>query len=533
MSSSNVDTFERQASVTNKYAEQQITLVDHTASVTPNPEQRDSQDGGLLSLNPTLSEQALTRRWTSLQQQYTQRKYARYDTERNASPSGDELNAEGGSLKGKDGRYQRSKMMVKALLKKAKQKRVQEEDAVIDILYENQRGSFFFGLPLFSSKSLLNFDPKPWVNANKKASPVNITNAQVPDPDWEWAWKSWYVDMSRDVDEEGWEYSFSFQNGFNWHGNHPWFHSFVRRRRWLRKRIRKHAHHGDGRDASKKHVSEAHMLTAEYFTIHASRTRSVNSSKAPSSAASGGGRLHQHDEYDKEEQSEVRDIASLFVYLRKASIDREKLVLVRKFVANATDDLYYLAEQMHHIMALFVFQNSRRRLLAILMEQFNEASEHRKRHEDRDEAEGAKEKERIDNLLKAVHAAEQEVKDLEYWSDIQQIARSGHAPGVADGSHMWPSKQWQGLDPSGPGSNFTSQAKEKGKSPEEIQKDAEVLEDKISARDAGSTDDEGIEVSQEAESPGPGDPGTLSSDEFFSPPEERPSRVDKGKGRAV
>jgi hypothetical protein len=40
------------------------------------------------------------------------------------------------------------------------------------------------------------------------------------------------------VDEEGWEYSFFFR-GFVWHGTSPWFHSFVRRRRWIRLRRRR------------------------------------------------------------------------------------------------------------------------------------------------------------------------------------------------------------------------------------------------------------------------------------------------------
>src|ERR1700753_615986 len=74
--------------------------------------------------------------------------------------------------------------------------------SAIDILYENQRGTFLCGLPFFSSASLLNFDPPPWVTETHAPSAVDITNAQVPDPSWEWDWKTWYVDMSRDVDEE-------------------------------------------------------------------------------------------------------------------------------------------------------------------------------------------------------------------------------------------------------------------------------------------------------------------------------------------
>jgi hypothetical protein len=68
-------------------------------------------------------------------------------------------------------------------------------DAHIDVLYENQRGWFVFGIPLFSSKALWNFrvDPAPWVDSKFRPSAVNITNAQVPDPSWMWDWKSWYV----------------------------------------------------------------------------------------------------------------------------------------------------------------------------------------------------------------------------------------------------------------------------------------------------------------------------------------------------
>jgi hypothetical protein len=114
----------------------------------------------------------------------------------------------------------------------------QPEVFEIDILYENQRGSFFFGLPMFSHNSLLNLDPAPWSNAVFKDSPVDVITAQVPNPSWAWAWNSWYVDMSGDVDEEGWSYSFAFSPKFSWHGTHVWFNSNVRRRRWLRKRVK-------------------------------------------------------------------------------------------------------------------------------------------------------------------------------------------------------------------------------------------------------------------------------------------------------
>lgn len=197
----------------------------------------------------------------------------------------------------------------------------------IDVLYENQRGWFVFGIPLFSSKALWNLkvDQAPWVDAKLKPSPVNITNAQVPDPSWVWEWKSWYVDMSHDVDEEGWEYSLWFR-GAVWHGNHPWFHSFVRRRRWLRKRGKQ--------KLPPKTKENRERLFGETFSIGTTLARTSTF------AAS----LQETREQSLEE--EVRDIATLMRMLKKAAIDREKIILINKFIDEGGEELHYLADQV-------------------------------------------------------------------------------------------------------------------------------------------------------------------------------------------
>lgn len=199
----------------------------------------------------------------------------------------------------------------------------------IDILYENQRGWFIFGIPLFSSKALWNLriDPSPWLDAKFKPSAVNITNAQVPDPSWTWDWKSWYVDMSLDVDEEGWQYSLLFK-GSAWHGNHPWFHSFVRRRRWLRRRVKQ-------RVMPRSKESARERLFGDAFSIGTTLARSTTLATL---SAQDSGKTSLNDE--------VRDIATLMGKLKKAAIDREKIIFIHRFIDDGGEELHYLAEQV-------------------------------------------------------------------------------------------------------------------------------------------------------------------------------------------
>jgi hypothetical protein len=289
-----------------------------------------------------------------------------------------------------------------------------EQPYEVDILYENQRGLFFFGIPLYSHSSLLNFDPAPWVTKDLKDSPVNITNAQVPDPSWQWAWKSWYVDMSYDVDEEGWQYSFSFGRKWVWHGNHPWFHSYVRRRRWLRKRVKRHG--ATLRDGDRS-MHAAHVLTGDYFTIHPKRDMSPTSTIATTARASYTSQRTATDD----PPDNIDNIANLLKALRLATIDREKIDLVKKFIKQGSEDLALLADQIPEIMSLFVFQISRRQLVQLLQREAAEAQKHRDEHNAEERPEGEAESRRIDNLLKAMRTANGQISGLEYWSDRKHV----------------------------------------------------------------------------------------------------------------
>ncbi|PNS18095.1 hypothetical protein CAC42_4054 [Sphaceloma murrayae] len=517
-----------------------IVLLDRTR--TQATDQEDGQEeiaplqgGSNQPSNAPLLERNLSRRWTrtSLQHARTQRKYRRYQEDRIAHKKVDP----GDTPVGHKGKRERGKTLVKDFWRGKKIRQTQEEDAIIEVLYENQRGFFTFGVPHFSSKSLLNFDPKSWTNARMRGSPVNITNAQVPDPNWEWAWKSWYVDMSRDVDEDGWEYSLAFY-GCPWHGNHPWFHSFVRRRRWLRKRVRKHAHHAHGGQPGSRHIAEAHMLTPDYFTIHPSKTRSIDDTRAGSIATSTSG-LRKSYEDDDRDAAEVRDIASLLMLLRRATIDREKIVLIRRFIRNADDELHYLSEEMPHIMSMLMFQSSRRDLLKLLMDDLARVSEHRKQHKSEGTEEGEREAERISNLLAATDAADKQVKRLEYWSDIRSMVREGRTAAGVDAS-KWDPEKWAGLDTSGPLSHEQSEAKEPGKSENEMQKEMQLLE-KTSTSGSGEVASEQGKRAGEAEEIAAerGDavedkeelPVVFSSGDEYRTADETPIDLHKGKGR--
>ncbi|KAK4046502.1 hypothetical protein OIV83_006028 [Microbotryomycetes sp. JL201] len=112
----------------------------------------------------------------------------------------------------------------------------ESERVVTDILYEHQRGLVLFGLPQFSASALLQVDPSPWTDHKLRNSPLSRHDFSLPTPFWFWIDREWMVDMSGDVDEQGWTYAVRFRSKY-WRGLPETWRSFVRRRRWIRRRI--------------------------------------------------------------------------------------------------------------------------------------------------------------------------------------------------------------------------------------------------------------------------------------------------------
>ncbi|KAK4230241.1 putative PEX23-like peroxisomal biogenesis factor 23-like protein [Podospora fimiseda] len=305
-------------------------------------------------------------------------------------------------------------------------------ESAIDILYENQRGGFLCGIPLFSSKALGGLDPPAWTNYAHKASPTNINNAQVPDPSWEWAWPEWKINEDDQTDADGWIYAFAFGKKMSWH-KARWWNSFVRRRAWIRKRVKKDS----------GYMSESsQMLNPDYFTVRASseisRERSANKSRLSMSTANG---------VDEGEKPDIEHVDELLRVLRASRIDREKIEAVENYLEHAQEDLEGLEKVMHEIMSLFVFQASRRVLLTRLTEISDQATAQKEKDKGKEVSEEVRR--RADNIAEAVKHADEEVRRLEYWSDVKGMAEEGESTGAVDKKKGW-DPSWQGVDNSGP-----------------------------------------------------------------------------------
>ncbi|KAF9583471.1 hypothetical protein BGW38_009388 [Lunasporangiospora selenospora] len=233
-----------------------------------------------------------------------------------------------------------------------------EGDFVYEFLYQHQRGAFFLGTPKFSAKSLLPVDPDEWTNTKFETSVMNTTDYVLPDPSWEWVHKSWLVDMTGDVDEDGWEYAMTF-HGSPWHGNYEIFRSFSRRRRWLRLRKRKGTMQGKAGA-----VPERGYPTL----VDASTWRRVEQSISeaaiggPSTSTNGTGPT-KLDAVASEQRAKA-----LFKAMKGSRSDREKVAHAAQHVVQYPypNDFKEIEAKLEKYLSLFDYETSRREFLLLL-----------------------------------------------------------------------------------------------------------------------------------------------------------------------
>jgi hypothetical protein len=249
------------------------------------------------------------------------------------------------------------------------------------------------------------------------------------------------------VDEDGWEYSFAFSKKFAWH-KAQWWNSFVRRRAWIRKRVKKDRGYL---------AQDQYMLNPEYFTIRPSSEMARERSPSRASTTRGSRLSMSTVNMEGAERPVIEHADDLLRVLRASRIDREKIEAVENYLANAQEDLRGLQDIMHEIMSLFVFQASRRVLLSRLTEVYDKtAAEQEKQKETNLELDR-----KVKNLAAAVKHADEEVKRLEYWSDVKGIANEGESKGAVDQGQGW-DETWRGVDKSGPSAPVPKHEAKKG-----------------------------------------------------------------------
>jgi hypothetical protein len=108
-----------------------------------------------------------------------------------------------------------------------------------------------------------------------------------------------------------------------------WFHSFVRRRRWLRKRIKQ--------KLPPKTKENRERMFGETFSIGTTLARTFTT---------GTGLDSSQDSQQQSFDDEVKNVPTLMRKLKNAAIDREKIVFINKFIEEGGEELHYLAEQV-------------------------------------------------------------------------------------------------------------------------------------------------------------------------------------------
>ncbi|RKF56439.1 Meiotically up-regulated gene 65 protein [Erysiphe neolycopersici] len=389
----------------------EIELIDNTLSSKPSLSSRQETKS---SSQPTKTQIGILRQQcypSNIKNGLNKRKYAKYQDRDHVSKNKSLLNV---SVQGRNdelvkgkGKKSESQSQGKAILDRHES--FKEPDSAVDVLYENQRGGVCFGKLLFSARALGNLDPTPWTNIAKKPSATDITNSQPPDPSWEWVGKQWSIYPTEDSDE-GWEYSFAFHGRFSWH-RCKWWNSFVRRRAWVRRRVRK-------KDTSDS--NDQYTFNSDYFTVipvkfnHGDLASSVSGINIYESYLSFG-----RHKIEDEHQKYISDFKTLEKVMKASRIDREITEAIENFIQNGKEDFLYLKDQIHEIMRLYIFRASRRVLIFVVLRQLRLALES---CQDSSGSENKDKGERIKLLDSAIKAAEEESKIYEFWSEKKKIS---------------------------------------------------------------------------------------------------------------
>ena len=216
------------------------------------------------------------------------------------------------------------------------------------------------------------------------------------------------------VDKDGWEYSFMFCKKFSWHGP-KWWNSFVRRRAWIRRRIRRRHHEDCGNESS----NDPCVLNPAYFTVQrpsrSTPTRSSSiasrvsrmSSVRRSMSSFGHATSKTGSQANLEAIPDIVDSDMLLEVLKRSRIDRERIEAVDNYLQHAGDEFAQLQGAMHEIMGLFVFQSSRQILLNRLKEMHDIISP----SQEGDDSLALRK--RAENLSAAISCADEEVKKLD------------------------------------------------------------------------------------------------------------------------
>lgn len=121
---------------------------------------------------------------------------------------------------------------------------------------------------------------------------------------------------------------------------------------------------------------------------------------------------------------------------------------------------------MPDIMTSFLFQNSRRQLLAYLIHACDAASEHQGKHFGKETLGHEVQELRVRSLSNAVRAAEEQVKGLEYWSDVKNVV------GLEEGNDAADHQECSPIENEGPNGKDATKASrpELGDEPDEADK---------------------------------------------------------------